>query len=165
MATANLSAAGGIDERRRSETIGSVEHIFSGPDLLALIIRAEFCEPGIHFFTDNTLSQQLAFMRHPEGKLIEPHVHNPVPREVQFTPEVLLIRKGQLRVDVYDADQHYLESRILHAGDVILLIRGGHGFEVLEEVEMIEVKQGPYVGECDKTRFLGIARHQVRLEK
>jgi hypothetical protein len=106
MARANLSATAGIDEGRRSETIGSVEHILSGPDLLALIIRAEFCEPGIHFFTDNTLSQQLAFMRHPEGKLIEPHVHNPVPREVEFTQEVLLIRKGRLRVDFYDAGQH-----------------------------------------------------------
>ena len=165
MAGTSLRVTSGIDEPRRSETIGSVERIFSGTDLLALIIRAEFCEPGIHFFTDNALSQQLAFMRHPEGKLIEPHVHNPVPREVQFTQEVLLIRKGRLRVDFYDAGQRYLESRILHAGDVILLIQGGHGFEVLEEVEMIEVKQGPYVGERDKTRFLGIARHQVRLEK
>ena len=165
MARVSLSATGGIDERRRSETIGRVERIVSGPDLLSLIIRAEFCEPGIHFFTDNALSQQLAFMRHPEGKLIEPHVHNPVPREVQFTQEVLLIRKGRLRVDFYDASQRYLESRILHAGDVILLIQGGHGFEVLEEVEMIEVKQGPYVGEHDKTRFPGIARHHARRGK
>ena len=164
MARANLSATGSIDEWRRSE-MGNVERIFWGADLLALIIRAEFCEPGIHFFTDNALSQQLAFMRHPEGKLIEPHVHNPVPREVQFTQEVLLIRKGRLRVDFYDASQRYLESRILHAGDVILLIQGGHGFEVLEEVEMIEVKQGPYVGERDKTRFPGIARHHARRGK
>ena len=164
MARANLSATGSIDEWRRSE-MGNVERIFWGADLLALIIRAEFCEPGIHFFTDNALSQQLAFMRHLEGKLIEPHVHNPVPREVQFTQEELLIRKGRLRVDFYDAGQRYLESRILYAGDVILLIEGGHGFEVLEEVEMIEVKQGPYVGERDKTRFPGIARHQVRLGK
>jgi len=164
MARANLSATGSIDEWRRSE-MGNVERIFWGADLLALIIRAEFCEPGIHFFTDNALSQQLAFMRHPEGKLIEPHVHNPVPREVQFTQEVLLIRKGRLRVDFYDASQRYLESRILHAGDVILLIQGGHGFEVLEEVEMIEVKQGPYVGEHDKTRFPGIARHHARRGK
>jgi mannose-6-phosphate isomerase-like protein (cupin superfamily) len=145
--------------------MSNVERISSGSDLLALIIRAEFGEPGIHFFTDKALSQQLAFMRHPEGKLIEPHVHNPVPREVQFTQEVLLIRKGRLRVDFYGAGQRYLESRILDAGDVILLIQGGHGFEVLEEVEMIEVKQGPYVGERDKTRFPGIARQQVRLGK
>ena len=127
-----------------------------------MIIRSEFREQGIHFFTPNELSHQLAFMRHPSGKLIEPHVHNPVPREVQFTQEVLLIRKGKIRVDFYDTDQCYLESRVLGPGDVILLIQGGHGFEVLEEVEMIEVKQGPYVGERDKTRFVGIERSQVK---
>jgi hypothetical protein len=130
---------------------------------LAIIVRSEYHEPGIHFFTEDPLSQQLAFMRHPAGRLIQPHVHNPVPREVQFTQEALFIRKGRLRVDFYDADQRYLESRILGPGDVILLIQGGHGFEVLEEVEMIEVKQGPYVGEHDKTRFVGIDRSQVKL--
>jgi hypothetical protein len=71
-------------------------------------------------------------------------------------------RKGRLRVDFYDEDQRYLESRVLGPGDVILLIQGGHGFEVLEEVEMIEVKQGPYVGEQDKTRFIGSDRSQAK---
>jgi len=145
--------------------MSNVERVFSNSDLLAMIIRYEFCEQGIHFFTDNALSQQLAFMQHPTGKLIEPHVHNAVLRVVQFTQDVRFIRKGRLRVDFYDADQRYLESRILHPGDVILLIQGGHGFEVLEEVEMIEVKQGPYVGERDKTRFVGIEQSQVKLPK
>jgi mannose-6-phosphate isomerase-like protein (cupin superfamily) len=140
-----------------------VEHIQVEGLLCATIVRSGFREPGIKFFTSDELSQQLAFMRHPTGKLIDPHVHNPVPREVQFTQEVLFIRKGRLRVDFYDADQRYLESRVLAPGDVILLIQGGHGFEVLEEVEMIEVKQGPYVGERDKTRFVGIERSQVKL--
>jgi mannose-6-phosphate isomerase-like protein (cupin superfamily) len=130
---------------------------------MAIIVHGEFRTPGIHFFTENTLSQQLAFMSHPSGRLITPHLHNPVPREVRFTQEVLFIRKGRLRVDFYDTEQHYLESRVLRAGDVILLIQGGHGFEVLEELEMIEVKQGPYVGEQDKTRFVGIDRTQVKL--
>src|SRR5437762_6989000 len=120
----------------------NVQRIFGGSGILAMIIRCEFSEQGIHFFTERELSQQLAFMRHPTGKLIEPHLHNPVPREVQFTQEVLFIRKGELRVDFYDVDQEYLESCILRAGDVVLLIKGGHGFEVIEEVEMIEVKQG-----------------------
>ena len=140
-----------------------VERISANGITMSIIVHAEFREPGIHFFTENTLSQQLAFMSHPAGKLIAPHLHNPVPREVQFTQEVLFIRKGRLRVDFYDTKQHYLESRVLGAGDVILLIQGGHGFEVLEEVEMIEVKQGPYVGEQDKTRFVGIDRSQVKL--
>lgn len=131
--------------------------------MLALIVRRQFDKPGIHFFTEGDLSQQLAFMRHPPGKVIAPHVHNPVAREVHYTQEVLFIRRGRLRVDFYDDAQQYLESRVLEPGDVILLATGGHGFEVLEEVEMIEVKQGPYAGESDKTRFTGIAAAQVRL--
>jgi mannose-6-phosphate isomerase-like protein (cupin superfamily) len=130
-----------------------LDTITHNEQLLAIIISHRFSEPGIHFFTPGELSQQLAFMRHPAGKEIPPHVHNPVPREVRFTQEVLFIRKGRLRVDFYDDGRSYLESRVLEAGDVILLATGGHGFEVLEEVEMIEVKQGPYAGDRDKTRF------------
>ena len=131
--------------------------------MLALIVSHRFDKPGIHFFTPNDFSQQLAYMRHPAGKLIAPHVHNPVAREVQFTLEVLFIKRGKLRVDFYDDQKTYLESRVLVGGDVILLATGGHGFEVLEELEMIEVKQGPYAGDMDKTRFTGIAADQARI--
>ena len=139
-----------------------IERIAIGDQLLAIILRSQFAEPGIHFLTPDELSQQLAYMRHPQGKIIEPHVHNPVSRSVQFTQEVLFIRRGKLRVDFYDNDRKYIDSRILLTGDVILLATGGHGFEVLEEIEMIEVKQGPYAGDQDKTRFQGIeAKHIV----
>ena len=100
-------------------------------------------------------------MRHPAGKIIEPHLHNPVRREVFYTQEVLFIKQGKLRVDFYDKKQNFLESKILENGDVILLATGGHGFEVLEEVEMVEVKQGPYAGDQDKTRFPGIASKNI----
>jgi mannose-6-phosphate isomerase-like protein (cupin superfamily) len=134
-----------------------------GDQLFAIIVSREFNESGIHFFTPNDLSQQLAYMRHPAGKVIDPHIHNPVARNVQYTQEVLFIKRGRLRVDFYDNDQKYLESRILQAGDVILLATGGHGFEVLEEIEMIEVKQGPYAGDDDKTRFDGISAREVTI--
>lgn len=140
-----------------------IENITYHDQLLALIVSHKFNEPGIHFFTPNELSQQLAYMRHPVGKVIPPHVHNPVIREVQYTQEVLFIKKGKLRVDFYNNQRDYLESRLLEAGDVILLVTGGHGFEVLEEIEMIEVKQGPYIGEQDKTRFIGITAEQAKI--
>jgi len=140
-----------------------IEKINCDDNLLALIVRAGFTRPGIEFFTDDDFSQQLAYMCHPAGKQIQPHVHNPVPREVKFTQEVLFIRRGRLRVDFYDDGKKYLESRVLETGDVILLAGGGHGFEVLEEVEMIEVKQGPYAGDMDKTRFAGISADKVRI--
>jgi len=139
-----------------------VTTVTNGEQLLAVIISHRFNEPGIHFFTPDDLSQQLAYMRHPAGKEIPPHVHNPVPRDVQLTQEVLFIKRGKLRVDFYDDDRTYLESRILESGDTILLAGGGHGFEVLEEVEMLEVKQGPYAGEQDKTRFEAVDRKLLR---
>ena len=138
-----------------------IETIRTGDQILAVIISRDFHEPGIHFFTPNDLSQQLAFMRHPAGKVIDPHVHNPVRRSVHYTQEVLFVKRGKLRVDFYDETQLYLESRVLHGGDVILLATGGHGFEVLEEVEMIEVKQGPYAGDQDKTRFTGVSADRI----
>ena len=76
-----------------------IETIKAGNQLLAVIISRDFHEPGIHFFTPNDLSQQLAYMRHPAGKVIEPHVHNPVSRNVHYTQEVLLIKRGRLRVE------------------------------------------------------------------
>ena len=130
-----------------------IQEIKHNNQLLAIIISNRYSAPGIHFFTPDDFSQQLAFMKHPQGKIILPHVHNAVPREVHYTKEVLFIRKGKLRVDFYSNEKEYLESHILETGDVILLSEGGHGFEMLEETEMIEVKQGPYAGEQDKTRF------------
>jgi mannose-6-phosphate isomerase-like protein (cupin superfamily) len=133
-----------------------MEHVeqcrFDG-QLYAIIMRASFREPGITFFSTPELSQQLAFMSHPQGKSIAPHRHNKVTREVHFTREVLVIQKGKLQVDFYIEAERYLESRVLSAGDVILLCSGADGFEVLEPLEMLEIKQGPYSGEADKTRF------------
>lgn len=137
------------------QTINNLEEIVHNGELFAIILSHRFNQPGIHFFTPNEFSQQLAYMRHPAGKVIQAHVHNSVPRQVAYTKETLVLRKGRLRVDFYDDLQKYLFSRTLEAGDVILLAKGGHGFEVLEEVEMIEIKQGPYAGEADKTRFDG----------
>ncbi len=142
-----------------------VEEIRSGDTLIAIIVYRNFGEPGIHFFTADELSQQLGYMKHPAGKIIDAHVHNPIPREVSYTQEVLFIRRGKLRVDFYADDKRYLESRQLEGGDVILLVSGGHGFEVLEAVEMFEVKQGPHVGESDKTRFRAVAPGDVVLPR
>ena len=130
-----------------------IEEVHYQTEVLAIIVRRDFHKKGIHFFTSNDLSQQLAYMSHPTGKEIQPHVHKKVQRKVHFTQETLFIRKGKLKVDFYSVDQEYLESRILESGDVILLIKGGHGFEVLEDLEMFEVKQGPYAGDADKIKF------------
>ena len=140
-----------------------IKHIEYKGKILAIIIRHDYSKDGVEFFTPNDFSQQLAYMKHPKGKRIDAHTHNVVPREVSYTKEVLVIRKGKLRVDFYEDDQTYIESHIFEQGDIILLAFGGHGFECLEEVEMIEIKQGPYLGEQDKVRFRGVDNSEVKL--
>ncbi len=139
----------------------SMERIVHEGELLAIIVRRDFSEPGVHFFTPKEFSQQLGYMEHPAGKRIQPHVHLPVQRELIYTQEVLFIRRGKLRVDFYTSAQEYVESRVLETGDVILLASAGHGFQVLEGLQMLEVKQGPYVEANDKTRFDGIDPEDV----
>lgn len=141
----------------------AIDRIVHAGEELALILRREFRAEGIAFLTDGRYSQQLGYMNRPAGYVIPPHVHNPVAREVTLTKEVLFVRSGRVRVDFYDDHQNYLESTELRAGDVILLASGGHGFTMLEPCEMIEVKQGPYVGEQDKTRFEGVGPDRLRM--
>ncbi len=132
---------------------GAVERIVHEYRLLAIIISARFRADGIEFFTPNEFSQQLAYMSRPQGHVIPPHVHNPVRREVTNTLEALFVRQGRVRVDFYTEDRTFICNRTLQTGDVILLVSGGHGFTMLEPTEMIEIKQGPYAGDEDKTRF------------
>lgn len=142
-----------------------VETVTANGETLAIIVRHDFAPDGVHFFTPGDFSQQLGFMKHSRGRIIQPHIHSPVQREVTYTQEVLFLRRGKLRVDFYSREQNYLESRLLEAGDVILLASAGHGFEVMEDVEMFEVKQGPYAEQADKVRFDGISHDETKTGK
>lgn len=135
----------------------NIEIIKDDEQILAIIIKKDFFTEGIKFFTPDNFSQQVAYMHHKKGKKIKPHSHNVLKREIHLTQEVLFIKKGKLKVDIYRNDHSYHSTYILSSGDIILLASGGHGFEVLEDIEMIEVKQGPYAGEMDKIHFEGIS--------
>ncbi len=130
-----------------------VETIFDDYRMIAIILRSEYEKDGIEFFTPNNFSQQLAYMKRPAGYVIPSHVHRPVQRNVKYTLETLFIRRGRLKITFFSEEKSALTSRELKAGDIILLVSGGHGFEMLEETEIVEVKQGPYAGEEDKVRF------------
>lgn len=132
--------------------------------LLAVLVPHQHRTEGIEFYTPGDFSQQLGAMSRPAGYVIAPHVHKPVPREVSFTKEALIIKRGRVRVDFYSEDRHYFKSVILGVGDVILLAYGGHGLFMLEESEIVEVKQGPYAGENDKIRFDPVPDAEVRFE-
>ena len=128
-----------------------IETVEFDDQVAAIIVRNEFRPDGIQFVTPDDYSQQLGYMRRPAGYRIQPHIHLHVDRKATLTQEVLYVRRGRVRVDFYREDESFVTSREIAAGDVVLLSRGGHGFEMLEDTEMIEVKQGPYLD--DKRRF------------
>lgn len=130
-----------------------IETIEIKGEVAAIIMRTNYTAQGINFVTPDDYSLQLAYMNRPQGYQIQPHVHQQVARQFTMTQEVLWIKNGKVRVDFYDQDKNYESSTILEKGDVILLASCGHGFEILEAAEIIEVKQGPYAGDRDKIRF------------
>lgn len=129
-----------------------VQDPVSGEDL-ALILRAGQSSPGISFVTPAESVHQLGLLCWPKGHVIDAHIHNPIQRSINSTQEVLFIRSGRVRLDLYRNDTTYLSSTELLQGDVVFLASGGHGFEILEDSDIVEVKQGPYAGEGEKTRF------------
>lgn len=119
-------------------------------NLIAIIIDPDHKGDGIEFFTPHDFSQQIAYMNRPEGYEISPHIHNHVERTILHTQETLFIKSGRVRIDFFDDNHVFITSRILKTGHVILLAHGGHGLMMLEPTEIIEVKQGPYIGTNDK---------------
>ncbi len=130
-----------------------IEKIMHESCLIAMILREISPPEGIEFYTADDSALQIGAMTLNTGFVIAPHVHRTVERIVSRTQEVLVVQKGKVRVDLYDDQKVYLESRIIEEGDVIFLSSGGHGFTIIEDAIMIEVKTGPFVGEHDKTRY------------
>ena len=131
----------------------AVEEISNGSQILAILIKNSFKKDGVHFFTPTPLEQQVGYMRYQAGHSIPPHIHQKVTRTIQRTTEVLFLKKGQIQANFFRSDQTYHSSRTLEAGDVLVLVSGCHGFEIVEDAEIYEVKQGPYIPDLDKERF------------
>jgi len=130
-----------------------IEKISKGNEIIALIVPADFDKDGIEFFTPDSFPQQVGYMSHPKGHKIMPHVHRIVPRLIDYTQEVLIIREGSIEVCLYSKEKDFICKRILNSGDIILLASGGHSFKMLKDTTMVEIKQGPYIGDKDKERF------------
>lgn len=133
------------------------EEIKHGDILIAIILRSTFKPEQTCFFSPPDFSQQLGFISYKKNHEIPAHFHKIVHRDIFRTQEVLFLRKGKVEVDFYTNEKEYVSSVILETGDTIFLCRGGHGFRLLEDSDMIEVKQGPYSGkEGDKEVFTGV---------
>lgn len=142
----------------------NIDRVYNGEELLSVIIRDNYHAQGITFITPDDFPHQLGYMNRDKDYVIVPHVHNKVPRNVDFTQETLVVKSGVVRVDFYTQEQEYIESRIVYKGDIILLASGGHGFKMLQPAEIIEIKQGPYAGAMDKVRFDPIDDSKVILK-
>lgn len=130
-----------------------LEYIYHEGELYCIILRDKFESKSVVFFTPDSFSQQLGYLPHRRGNIIVAHKHKINKREILYTQETLFIKRGKVKVNFYDRNHLYIESEEVSTGDVVLLCSGGHGFEILEDTIMIEVKQGPYMGVDDKERF------------
>ncbi len=131
---------------------------------MAIIVRQEYSASGITFLNSTSDSLQLGFMKREKGYQIFPHLHNKVKREIFDTQEVLFIKSGKVRADFYDNKRSYLESHILNQGDILLILNGGHSFMIIEEAEIFEVKQGPYIENLDKIKFNPIQEESIKIK-
>ena len=123
-------------------------------ELLALIVKNKYTKKkGINFFTNIALSQQVAYMNHKKGHVIQPHIHKKRLKKIYDTSEVLIILDGTMRVDFYDNKKKYLFNRKLIKNDIIILLKFGHGFKIDKNCKFIEVKQGPFDPKRDKFKF------------
>ena len=142
-----------------------IEKVLHKKKLFALIVRRQFRKKsGINFFTSKEATQQFGFMKHKKNHFIKPHKHNKRLTKILRTTEVILLLKGTLRVDFYNDKNRYLFSKKINERDIIMLIHGGHGFKVLKNAEMIEVKQGPYSLASDKIKFETVDEKKIKFK-
>lgn len=130
-----------------------VEHITWHGRTLATLVRAELRPRETTFVTSDDQTQQVGFVVYPAGGEIPRHSHRPLERHIAGTGEVLVVRAGRCELDVYSEERDLVATRELAAGDVAILVAGGHGFRMVEDTVLLEVKQGPYVGIEEKERF------------
>ena len=123
--------------------------------LLAQIIAIDECKEEFNFFTRQEDALQIGLFRYGEGRIIQNHVHNIFPRTAEKTCEMLLVLQGRMRADIYTNEREFVQSEEVGANELIILLDGGHGFQVLEpDTVILEAKNGPYFGVTqDKVKF------------
>jgi hypothetical protein len=143
-----------IGERRdRAGTMDIKTITDENEQTLAYILHTSDLPNRTVFATPDDCPQQVGFIVHGAGSEIARHFHAPVERAIVGTPEVLVLLEGRCEIDVYDREQALVATRELQPGDVMVMVAGGHGFRMLEDTAMLEIKQGPYFGPDEKRQF------------
>jgi hypothetical protein len=144
----------GHTQRRTCEPKRSVfERIPAAGPVLALLASGSHDPGETTFATPPDLNLQVGFVVYSAGGEIARHDHRPLERSIVGTSEVIVVRSGRCEIDLYDNERQHVATRELGTGDVILVVGGGHGFRMLEDTVLLEVKQGPYTGLDEKERF------------
>lgn len=134
----------------------AINEIKQGDLVLARHIPAEEAwGNGLKFFSPDGDYQQVGTWGYEQGKTLLAHSHNEVSREVLWTQEVLYVRSGRLKAEIFDTADKKVGEIEAGPGDVLILLRGGHGYEILEDnTQVLEIKNGPYVGaNADRRRL------------
>jgi len=130
-----------------------IETIAADGVVLAYLIRGGPLPDATTFLTPQDCNLQVGHVVYPAGGEVARHVHLPIQRHIVGTTEVLIVQRGRCEVNVYTSDQRLVDTRELHTGDIIVAVSGGHGFRALEDLVLLEIKQGPYPGGAEKERF------------
>ncbi len=130
-----------------------IEPININGEQVAIVIRSSYSPTETTFHTKSDDILQIGHIVYPAGSSIVPHVHRNIERMIEGTPEVLVVQKGKMKTNFYNDNKEWVGDTLLSMGDVILLLKGGHGFQMIEDTVLMEVKQGPYLNDLDKERF------------
>jgi hypothetical protein len=131
-----------------------IERIEHKDKIFALILRTAYDRDGVSFVTSEDEPIQLGVLSHKRGTKIKPHIHKEQPRTITEVQEVLHVDCGKVEAEFYERNGKKIGSTVLNPGDTILLLRGGHGLNILEDSKIIEIKQGPYYGVGEDKQFL-----------
>lgn len=126
-----------------------------GSIVLARLINESDIKEGLNFFSQDEEFIQVGFWHYERGKKLLAHRHNHAPREVAFTQEVLFIKNGKIRAKIYDLNDAQVAEFEAKSGDILVMLNGGHGYEILEnDTQVLEIKNGPYLGaDIDRRRL------------
>jgi hypothetical protein len=130
-----------------------LEIIYDNGEPTAYLINGAWCPEETEFVTPDCFNQQLGMIVYDAGESIQPHRHLPITREIVGTTECVVVKKGKCLIDLYNSKNQVFATRELKTGDIVLLISGAHGFRMIEDTVLFEVKQGPYAGESDKIKL------------
>ena len=133
-----------------------VEKIEWNGKIFALVLRGNYEPEGVNFITSRDNPLQLGILRHQQGSKIKPHTHKGLPKTISEVQEVLHIEYGKVEAEFYESAGKKIKTVVLNSGDTILLLSGGHGFNILDDSKIIEVKQGPYRGFEEDKELLNI---------